>query len=175
MTIEKICVYSFSHPEPRSDLALIRLANPSEGQPAVEFITGSKGFHSETIIRAAFGADIVAVMGDRLTALDFESNNDLTLAISSGCWAFTACDAAYIAHIAMPNVPVETPDGGQIKGFRTHISPIIDSEFDHGVIAAFDNIDVSSNPHSLGTADYDRWMSGHQSAQLEGASVAASA
>ena len=162
MAIEKLCAYGTSKPQPSADVALIRLTNPVDGLQPVEVHHGLDGFHSVTIIRAGGGGDIAAVMHERLSSLDFESQNDLTVSIISDCHTVSAFDAIFIAHIDFPGVPMETQNGDKITGFKTRVRPIVEDDFESGAIAALDGIVADGNPYPYGTEAHDKWMCGYQ-------------
>jgi len=170
MAIAMLRVYSSVKPQPDADVAVIHItdpADPVEGLKSVELHQGQDGFHSVTIIRAGHGGDIAAVLHDRLTSLDFDSQNDLTVAFCSDCRLISAYDALYIAHIDFPDTPMETPSGDTIKGFKTRVSPVVEDDFEYGVLAALDGVPSDANPFPCGTDSHDKWMNGYQSEQSE--------
>ena len=170
MTIGKICVFR-KQPEPNADVAMIFIADPVNEKQPIEIHQGLNGFHSVTIIRAAHESDIAVVLCERLSSLEFEVR-ELSVALFSDCQSINAFDAAYIAHIELPQTRIENQDGDLINGFKIRVTPVVESDFENGVIAAIDGITVDCNPYELGTGEYDKWLLGFQ-ANHEGVSNAA--
>lgn len=171
MTIEKICIYGKSKPTPSEDVALLHVTNTVPGLDPVEVAYGLDGFHSVTTIRTEYANDIVAVMSDRLSALDYDSEQELKLAIYSDSRSLSACDCAYIAHIAMPSWPIETQDGDEVQGFVCKTTPLIEDAFETGAMAALDGVSGDANPFQCGTLSFDKWQTGHQSITVENSLV----
>lgn len=172
MTIELIRVCGAAEPLPDEGVTLIYLTNPAIDCAHIEVHHGQGGFHSVAVIRAVHATELAAVLPDYLTSLDFDSANDLTVAIYSDNRTVNAYDAAYIARIGMPEARMETPDGEPIAGFKTRVSPIIESDFEFGAIAALDGQQAEANPYTFGTEAHDKWASGFQSGRAEGVQIA---
>lgn len=61
-------------------------------------------------------SDVYSVISNWLYALDFK-NEDIKVAIYSDCRTVNATDVAYIGHVFLPNVPLESSEGSKIDGF----------------------------------------------------------
>lgn len=163
MSIELFVACRNGKPVPQEDVCFLEVTDPVKGLEDVEFVMSVDGYHSHMVIRAKSCGDVIAVLEDKLTELNFDANQELTVAFFSDCLTVSTADVVCLAHTLMRDVTMETESGDSITDFNIQASPVIDDVFENGAMAALDGISEDSNPHACGTNDFDNWNAGYQS------------